>query len=259
MSVRRALLLSPLPLLVFGIYGSLRLARVQPAQESGMSEFITSGFLLFGMSVCYFAAVIFGLGRARREYGWWLAAAGLFLLLAVDESFMIHETLDRLPLVSETHVFLLYGLFLLVLLLALRPSRSAFWVLLSLFAVACGISHTADTFQGEGVLYVRGTEIDYEQILEMFGAMFLSAAFALHAALALESHFRRPSSPAHVADLDRAVLAAGADPLEKIWVRVEAEAADCMGAAAAGDHPATAVEVSDLDRPVQIAQAAVQE
>lgn len=175
------LLLSLLPALTFCIYGILRICHIQPPTESGMSEFMTSAFFIAGATVCYFTMSYYGIRRYKTDYFKWLAASLLLFLLALDETFMIHEQLSDAYNIPENTVFGFYGLLLLGNLYLFRKSCHGFWLFLSLFFVFCGGSQTADTLVGEGMITVFGRAVDYEQILEWLGAMCLTYAFSFEA------------------------------------------------------------------------------
>jgi hypothetical protein len=214
--LRFALLAVPLPFILYTIYGVLRLCHIQPPQELGMSEFITTGWFIMGSSICYFTAIVLGLRSKTSDYLRWLAPAVFLFFLGVDESFRIHENLQDFFLVSGKVVFGVYGLILLGILFLFRKSTRFFWVGVALFFLFCGSAVFTDQYYGEGALYVHeGTiyldrdkipggvirdkpcakldfEVDYEQIFESLGALFLSCGFAAAAALALD---RRPADP----------------------------------------------------------------
>jgi len=146
-----------------------------------MSEFMTSAFFIAGTTVCYFTMSFFGIRRNMTHYFKWLAASSLLFLLALDETFMIHEQLSDAYNITENVVFCFYGLLLLGNLYLFRKACHGFWLFLTLFVIFCGVSQTADTFFGEGMITIFGRAIDYEQILEWLGAMCLTYAFSFEA------------------------------------------------------------------------------
>ena len=154
---------------------------VQPDQETGMSEFMSTVFLWSGATVCYFMMGIYGVFRIKGQYLKWCAASCLLVLLALDESFMIHEKLSAGLNIKENYVFAVYGVLLIGVLFLFRRSTWQFWLAFSGFVLFCGISQTADSLYGEGLITIASREIDYEQIFEVIGVLCLSFAFSLHA------------------------------------------------------------------------------
>ncbi len=175
------LLLFPIPIVTFFLYGVLRILSYRPPIESGMSEFMTSFFFVAGATVCYFVMAAFGVHRKMNHYWKWFVASCLLFLLSLDETFMIHEQLSDLLGTSDNYIFAVYGLIFLVTLFLFRKSCRGFWIFTALFIIFCTISQTADTFQGEGMINIAGRDIDYEQIFEWFGAMWLAYAFSFEA------------------------------------------------------------------------------
>ena len=181
---RRALILAaPLPVFIFAAYGLLRLLHIQPEVESGMSEFMSTAFLIAASTLCYFTGILRGLREGTRAYLPWLAAASLMLLLGLDETFMIHEVLHAYVGIPEHFTLVFYFVLLVVVLGMLRRfiTRDSV-VLLALFFLLSGVAFAADTFLGEGTIAIAGRTIDYEQILEAVAALLLCSAFGVMAA-----------------------------------------------------------------------------
>ena len=170
----------PIPFLMFFIYAILRLQSFEPEMETGMSEFMSTFFFWSGATVCYFMMGIYGTFRVKTEYLKWLAASCLFVLLALDETYMFHEQLSS-PTIKENYIFAVYGVFLLGILFLFRDASTQFWIAFFGFVLFVGTSQTADTLLGEGVITIAGKEIDYEQIFEAAGALCLALAFSFQA------------------------------------------------------------------------------
>lgn len=181
--MRCVLLTAPLMVLPVACYATLRLLYIQPRTEGGMSDCLTSWYFICTAAVCYFTGVLRGMTGRMGDYWRWALPALLMVLLAADESFMIHENLTDQFGIPELTVYGTYGLILLAVLVLFRRSRPDFWVFIALFFVLCGTSQLNDSTTGrEGMVTVAGRGIDYEQILEMFGAMALVCAFGSAAA-----------------------------------------------------------------------------
>jgi hypothetical protein len=159
------------------VYAVLRLFSIQPKMDVGMSDFLTSTFFLSGAAICSFTAH-FTLSYGISGHGKWTLAATLLTLVALDESFMIHENFSDKTGLSENYVFAVYGALLLIVLWSFRPQGRAFYLFLALFVVLCGTSQAGDTLSGRELqIYISGRVIDLEQIFEMIGALCLSFAF----------------------------------------------------------------------------------
>lgn len=142
-----------------------------------MSDFLTSTFFLSGAAICSFTAY-FTLSYGVSGHSRWTLAATLLTLVALDESFMIHENFSDKTGLSENYVFAVYGILLLMVLWSFRPQTSKFYIFLGLFAMLCGTSQAGDTLSGRELqIYISGRVIDLEQIFEMLGALCLSFAF----------------------------------------------------------------------------------
>ena len=198
MPIRVIVLVAPLPVGCLLIYAGLRLFQIQPPMETGVSEFLSTTAFAFGAAFSYFAAAVFAAGANIRKYWQWMAASGLLFLLAIDESFMIHEHVGHWLFTlmagwgptsvdwTEAVPFAAYGVALVGILVMFRDAKMPFWVLVALFFLFCGIAQAADTFGGgEGIVTIAGRDIDYEQIFEVVGGIFLASAFGYHAAISL--------------------------------------------------------------------------
>lgn len=186
MSARSAFRYFWLPGLLIATYVGLRLLGFQPGTDLvGMSAVLRVGFLVAAAAVAYLIPLLpspeepAGGRRPASDRRFWNAACLLLVLLAADDAFMIHETVSWNLEVPEVVVFALYGA-LLVLLVATHHQRltPTFFAFLGGFALLSAIAVAADTLSGkEGVLWVAGFGLDYEQICEMFACLSLAAAF----------------------------------------------------------------------------------
>ena len=171
-----------LPTIIYIVFFSIRIQGIQPPAETGMGDFITAIFFIFGASVTYLIYVIkcvwFFPPSGQWESWYWMLVSYFLVFLSYDEIFMIHETLSATLNVSEASIFIIYGLILIALLVSNRPkiSRTFFFFLLC-FIFFGSVAVISDTFYGEGVITIFGKRIDYEQLAESMGALSLSCAF----------------------------------------------------------------------------------
>ena len=174
-----------LPALMFVAYFLIRLNDYQPEVDmAGVSSFIRVLFLAFGCSVCYLMAILrlwqpfAGVETFRTRF--WALACLLLLLLLVDDLFRVHENVGRLLSISDTVILLSYGVLLAALVLFYRSRLVlSFWIFLTVFGLLSVIAILADNTGTR--LTIAGRALDYEQIAETFGLLFLGAAFGAQA------------------------------------------------------------------------------
>lgn len=188
MTARAAFRYFWLPGLLIATYAGLRLLGFQPGTDlAGMSAVLRLGFLVAAAAVAYLIPLLpspQGRDRGSRpssDERFWNASCLLLVLLAADDSFMIHETLAWSLGIPDALVMACYGM-LLVLLLATHHRRLTltplFLTFLGGFVLLSGLAVGADTITGkEGVVWVAGFGLDYEQISEMLACLLLAAAF----------------------------------------------------------------------------------
>lgn len=173
--------LSP-AIVIYGAFFIIRIMGIQPLTESGMGEFITASFFLFGASVSFFVYFLHCLGKvpaAVTPPAWWLISGYFLMFLAFDEIFMIHEWICYWLEIRDIYIFLLYGFVLLSLIYFMRRRLARLSLaLFAAFIFFAGIAVVSDTLFGEGMITIFNRALDYEQIAESFGAFFLAAAFA---------------------------------------------------------------------------------
>ena len=162
-----------LPLIILAIYALVRVSGFEPQQE-GLGDHVTALFLIFGASTAY-------LGFLDSRRMWWWFSSILLLTLAADEVFMLHESFECAYGLSEMYVFATYLLSLSALLvwnasITLGFSGKLLVAAMTLF----GLAVLSDQMLNEAVLEVAGFPVDVEQLLECFGALSLSSAFASH-------------------------------------------------------------------------------
>lgn len=185
MKLRTVLLGAPLPLAIFLVYGFLRLLSIQPPTESGMSEIMSTGFFFCAAAITYFTAVIVGSVGDMKHYGVYLALATLFLVMGIDESFMLHEAVES-AIGNDLPLFLTYAAILLASVFVLRKATLAFYVGFAIFGGLGALAVLADQISLSGAASILGREFDYEQILEASGAMFAAVAFGIRSAQSLK-------------------------------------------------------------------------
>ena len=170
-----------LPIFLYGVFIALRVSDIQPPMEGELGDFITALNFIFGASSAYLVFIITtceGFSKNNWLSLWWWLMCALLLLLALDELFMIHETIGKNLGINDTLVLLSYGLLLGLLLLFRLKEIIKKETLIFLFAFAAFslISQASDYFYGEGLIFVMGRDVSYEQFAESFGALSLTAA-----------------------------------------------------------------------------------
>ncbi|PKK82011.1 MAG: hypothetical protein CVT49_15910 [candidate division Zixibacteria bacterium HGW-Zixibacteria-1] len=171
-----------LPAIMYIVFFSIRILKIQPTPEAGMGDFITAVNFIFGASITYLMFVVRWLkllpSNGSEEKWWWLLVSLFLLFLAYDEIYMVHENLGSIFHLRDVYIFLTYGAILLFLVYLHRHKMtSIFGIFLGGFILLAGVSVVSDTFLGEGFIYIFGREIDYEQLAESLGALSLSCAF----------------------------------------------------------------------------------
>ena len=168
-------------IVIYGAFFTIRFLGYQPPNESGLGDFITALFFIFGASVAYFIFILHNQGdlRSRIPSGrWWYMVGAFLMLLAFDEIFMIHEYVCWWLGIRDLYLFMVYGLILMSLIFVVRKILTRTEILLlAAFVVLSGIAVISDTVMGEGMITVFNRAIDFEQLAESFSAFFLASTF----------------------------------------------------------------------------------
>lgn len=176
-----------LPVLMLVTYALMRLFHIRTKTDlDGMSAVWRILFCGFGASIAYFMTFLpcwKPFDRAHIGRRFWVLSTLFLMILIADDGFMIHESIGFRLKIPDSVPFLAYGALLGVLVLVYRRRlRLGFWLFLCGFGLCSIVSTLGDmTAHHEGVLTLAGVSIDYEQICEMIGILFLASGFTLQA------------------------------------------------------------------------------
>lgn len=193
-----------LPVIIYGVFFVIRLMGLQPKTETGMGDFITALFFIYGASVVYLTFFlkcmnVFPENRSGENW-WWFSVSFFLMYLAYDEIFMIHENIGRLIVIREVYIFLFYALILILLIYFYRQKVTpSFRFFLVCFICLSGIAVISDTFLGEGLINIFGREIDFEQLAESLSALCLASAFTSATINELKQHISINHKTSHPA------------------------------------------------------------
>lgn len=187
-------ILSP-AIVIYGAFLTIRLMGYQPPTESGLGDFITALFFLFGASVAYFVFLLHSLGELppiKPSGRWWYFSGAFLSLLAFDEIFMIHEYVCWWLEIRDIYLFMIYGMVLSSLIFIVRHQLTRIhYCLLAAFVILAGTAVISDTVMGEGMITILNRPIGFEQIAESFSAFSLASAFVALGVRQLLPHLGR--------------------------------------------------------------------
>jgi len=174
-----------LPLILYVLLIVIRVLGYQPSMEGELGDFLTAINFLIGSFISYFVFIVIVMEYKSTKKGalWWCFLSLLMCLFAFDELFMIHEIIGSQLGIKDMFIFLFYGglLGLLFIFNIQETFKKDTFVCLIIFTIFGISSQVSDYLYNEGVFFIMGREISYEQFLESFGALSLSCAIVTFA------------------------------------------------------------------------------